>query len=397
MLKSPSVRFPEFDEVWSHTKAGEVFSNSRERGEEKLPIYSVTLNRGMVPRSDLTRKMQGDASFDKNLKVLKGNVAYNMMRMWQGAVGVAPKDCMVSPAYVVLNPNNDNVSEFFVQWFSLDRMLNLLTVYSRGLTSDRLRLYYEDFAQITIRVPSAKEQTKIAEFLGAVDEKIHLLEARNEQLALCKKAMMQKFFAQAIRFKREDGGDFPDWKERKFNEVLKEHKLKSTGKEKVHSVSVHKGVIDQIKHLGRSFAAANTDHYNRVLPGDVIYTKSPTGDFPYGIIKQSKLEIDAIVSPLYGVFTPETKALGKILNDYFLSVQNTNNYLRPIIQKGAKNTINITNTTFLSRSLTLPVSQKEQQKIADFLSAIDDKIDAVGHQVAQMRCFKKGLLQQMFV
>ena len=214
MLKSPSVRFPEFDEVWSHTKAGEVFSNSRERGEEKLPIYSVTLNRGMVPRSDLTRKMQGDASFDKNLKVLKGNVAYNMMRMWQGAVGVAPKDCMVSPAYVVLNPNNDNVSEFFVQWFSLDRMLNLLTVYSRGLTSDRLRLYYEDFAQITMRVPSAKEQTKIAEFLGAVDEKIRLLEARHEQLTLYKKAMMQKIFSQTLRFKRDDGGEFPDWEEK---------------------------------------------------------------------------------------------------------------------------------------------------------------------------------------
>ena len=137
------------------------------------------------------------------------------------------------------------------------------------------------------------------------------------------------------------------WAERKFSEVLVEHGSKSKGDEEVFSVSVHKGVINQIEHLGRSFSAATTSHYKRVLPNDVIYTKSPTGDFPLGIIKQSKIKVPVIVSPLYGVFTPETPALGYILDAYFESSANTINYLSSIVQKGAKNTINITNDTFL--------------------------------------------------
>src|SRR5436190_9187982 len=113
----------------------------------------------------------------------------------------------------------------------------------------------------------------------------------NKNMAI-KKASRIRF----PQFKNE-----PEWGKRKLSEVLKEHSLKSTGKEQVFSVSVNKGLVNQIEHLGRSFSAASTDHYKRVLPGDVIYTKSPTGNFPFGIIKQSKVAKPVIVSPLYGV------------------------------------------------------------------------------------------------
>lgn len=186
------------------------------------------------------------------------------------------------------------------------------------------------------------------------------------------------------------------WKERKLHEILFEHKQKSTGTEEVFSVSVHKGVINQIEHLGRSFSAANTDHYKRVLPGDVIYTKSPTGDFPYGIIKQSKVATAVIVSPLYGVFKPETVAVGYLLDSYFESVANTTNYLSSIVQKGAKNTINIHNDTFLSKGLILPDNQEEQQKIADCLSSLDDVITAQAQKLDLLRAHKKGLMQDLF-
>lgn len=192
-----------------------------------------------------------------------------------------------------------------------------------------------------------------------------------------KKGILQRIFAQTIRFRKDDGTAFPAWKEQKLKEVLTEHGERSTGKERVHSVSVHKGVIDQVEHLGRSFAAADTDHYNLVRPGDVIYTKSPTGDFPFGIIRQSKIAKNAIVSPLYGVFTPSSHHLGHILDEYFTSSINTHNYLHQIVQKGAKNTINITNAGFLEGALTLPVHVDEQKKIADFLAALDAKIESV--------------------
>lgn len=185
------------------------------------------------------------------------------------------------------------------------------------------------------------------------------------------------------------------WANRILSEILFEHKEKSTGKEEVFSVSVHKGVINQIEHLGRAFAANNTDNYKRVLPGDIIYTKSPTGDFPLGIIKQSKVSHPVIVSPLYGVFTPETIDLGVILDAYFHYPERTINYLSSIVQKGAKNTINIKNETFISKSLILPTDKLEQKKIAHCLSSLDDVITSESQRLELLTAFKKGLVQNL--
>lgn len=186
------------------------------------------------------------------------------------------------------------------------------------------------------------------------------------------------------------------WADRKLSDVLFEHKEKSTGDEEVYSVSVHKGVINQIEHLGRVFAASNTENYKRVLPGDIIYTKSPTGDFPFGIIKQSKVSKPVIVSPLYGVFKPETAELGVILEAYFEYPERTINYLSSIVQKGAKNTINIHNDIFLSKSLALPLDKREQRKIASCIISIDEVIAIHSEKLELLNEHKKGLIQNLF-
>lgn len=186
------------------------------------------------------------------------------------------------------------------------------------------------------------------------------------------------------------------WADRKLSDVLFEHKEKSTGEEEVYSVSVHKGVVNQVEHLGRVFAASNTENYKRVLPGDIIYTKSPTGDFPFGIIKQSKVSKPVIVSPLYGVFKPETTDLGVILDAYFEYPERTINYLSSIVQKGAKNTINIHNDTFLSKSLVLPLDKREQRKIASCIISIDEVIAIHSEKLELLNEHKKGLIQNLF-
>jgi type I restriction enzyme, S subunit len=255
----------------------------------------------------------------------------------------------------------------------------------------------EEYKSYKINLPSLPEQQKIASFLSSVDKKLQQLTKKKELLEEYKKGIMQKIFSQELRFKDDSGNNYPGWEEKKLEEVLFEHKQKSTGKEEVYSVSVHKGLINQIEHLGRSFSAKNTDHYALVKPNDIVYTKSPTGEFPYGIIKQAKIDKEVIVSPLYAVFTPETKYLGYMLDIYFESKHNVHNYLHSIIQKGAKNTINITNSTFLSKSFKLPIDFDEQRKIGSFLKLIDRKIKLVSTQIQKTKAFKKGLLQQMFV
>ncbi len=134
---------------------------------------------------------------------------------------------------------------------------------------------------------------------------------------------------------------------------------------------------------------------NRVHNGDIVYTKSPTGDFPLGIIKQSSSQKDAIVSPLYGVFTPKTFNLGVVIDFYFSSPARAKNYLFPIVQKGAKNTIAITNNTFLSASLNLPIEESVQKVIAEYVLVSRKEIDLLKKLAEKQKLQKRGLMQKL--
>jgi type I restriction enzyme S subunit len=195
--------------------------------------------------------------------------------------------------------------------------------------------------------------------------------------------------------KRRLPGFTDEWREVRLSEVLTEHGLRSAGTEEVFSVSVHKGLVNQVEHLGRSYAANETSHYNRVLSGDVVYTKSPTGDFPLGIIKQSTVDREVIVSPLYGVFTPVTYDLGVILDAYFESPVTVWNYLHTLVQKGAKNTISITNARFLEGKLRLPLDPREQKAIAEVVATSRRELGAIESQIRAVTQQKESLLQKL--
>lgn len=156
------------------------------------------------------------------------------------------------------------------------------------------------------------------------------------------------------------------------------------------------GIVNQIEHLGRSFAAADTSHYNVGRRFDVVYTKSPLKAFPFGIVKQCKFEGEVALSPLYGVFTPKNRHVGLMIEAFFEAPERAQAFLSPLCQKGAKNTLQITNATFLSGKMALPKEEGEQQKIADCLDSADALIAAQGRKVEALRAHKKGLMQQLF-
>ncbi|MBQ1203937.1 MAG: restriction endonuclease subunit S [Loktanella sp.] len=403
-MNVPKLRFPEFSDAYEAVVLGEVATFSKGKGISKSDI----VDKGETP---CIRYGELYTHYGTRIDTVLSatNVAASDLKLSHGGEVIVPasgedsKDiataCVVIPSGVALGGDlnvirGDFDGYFLASYISGKRRLALAAM-AQG--NSVVHLYPSQLALLPLSLPARPEQKKIAAFLGVVDAKIAALRARRDGLERYKRGLMQALFSQTLRFSKPDGTDFPDWKEKRLGEVLHEHKLKSTGNEQVFSVSVHKGLVNQIDHLGRSFSAANTDHYNRVKQHDIVYTKSPTGDFPLGIIKQSSIEEDVIVSPLYGVFTPETPALGRMLHVHFESHVNVSNYLSPIVQKGAKNTINVTNAGFLSNKLKLPVSHEEQQRIADALSAMDAKVAAVADRVAHMEAFKKGLLQQMFV
>jgi type I restriction enzyme S subunit len=192
----PRRRFPEFEDAreWEIKMAGSLFANRITKGEKGLPIYSVTMYDGMVRRDSFDRNFYDIEDAAGNKKVCRNDIAYNMMRMWQGALGVAPEDCLVSPAYIVLAPYKDSLSGFFHYMFKLPWIMLLLTSHSRGLTKDRLRLYYDDFARIPLPCPPLAEQQRIADCLTSLDD---LIAAQNQKLAALKthkKGLMQQLF-----------------------------------------------------------------------------------------------------------------------------------------------------------------------------------------------------------
>lgn len=194
-----------------------------------------------------------------------------------------------------------------------------------------------------------------------------------------------------------DGISKGTWRRIDLCKILQERNEKNVEGRTICSVSVSQGVVNQIEYLGRSFAAKQTSHYNVVKYGDIVYTKSPTGDFPYGIIKRSGIREDVAVSPLYGVYIPVNDSMGVILHFYFMHPSNAINYLHPLIQKGAKNTINITNERFLENSVPLPVSESEANTIAVMLKSIQAKIEIEKNLLQSYTKEKEYLLHQMFI
>src|ERR1039458_8763302 len=176
---------------WHESKLGQLFKSRRARGKAGLPTLSVTLDEGLVRRDSLDRKMDTTLAPEEHLLVRKGDIAYNMMRMWQGASGLAEHDALVSPAYVVLEPT-ERINPLFASYlFKTPRMVYLFWAYSHGLTRDRLRLYFDDFSLIHVTIPSVEEQKKITQIVATWDRAIELVEKLIANSQLQKRSLFQ--------------------------------------------------------------------------------------------------------------------------------------------------------------------------------------------------------------
>ena len=318
----------------------------------------------------------------------------NIVFAWEQAIGKTTQSevgMIGSHRFPMYRPVNDRVDiDYLISYFLTKRGTDILEAASPGGAGRNKTLGQERFLKSKIVLPPIEEQQKIAAILTTQDRVIELKEKRLAEKQRQKKYLMQ----QLLTGKKRLPGFSGEWKNIKLCEVLSERKEKNVEQNlRICSVAVQKGVVDQVEHLGRSYAANDTSNYSVAHYGDIIYTKSPTGDFLYGIVKQNLLQETVAVSPLYGVFTPLTFGLGYFLHTYFQSAICARNYLLPIVQKGAKNTINITNDTFISSKLYLPLDVEEQKAIADTFIAADREIDLLRQDIEQEKQKKKALMQ----
>ena len=242
---------------------------------------------------------------------------------------------------------------------------------------------------LSFSFPTLAEQERIAKLMALLDERISTQNKIIDKLQSLIKGIMVEL--------QKQGQNKGNWRNVLLSKVLTERDERNTNFYQVFSVSVSRGFINQVDYLGRSFAARDISKYNVVHYGDLVYTKSPTGAYPYGIVKQNLNQENVAVSPLYGVYIPNSLSVGTYLHEYFMSEINTHNYLHPLIQKGAKNTINITNQRFLENSVPMPVCANELLLISKLLLSFNDKIKYQKSILQQYQKQKQYLLRQMFI
>lgn len=173
-------------EHWDVRRNGRLFRQRNETGFPDLPILEVSLKTGVRVRdfeNSKRKQVMGDKG--KYKRAAAGDIAYNMMRMWQGAVGVAPEDGLISPAYVVAEPFPETDTHYFSYLFRTDAYKNEVNKYSHGIVSDRNRLYWDEFKQIPTPFPPAEEQEAIAGFLNFKSSQIaKFIQAKRKLIAL---------------------------------------------------------------------------------------------------------------------------------------------------------------------------------------------------------------------
>lgn len=268
-------------------------------------------------------------------------------------------------------------------------------VLSMSMRSGQPGINAEEYKSLPIHITTIEEQNKIANFLFLLDSRIECSMKTIENLQSLKRSLLNKIFKRKNSFYKKT-----NWEEKQLAEISNEHQEKNLKNHynEVFSVAKSKGVINQIEHLGRSFSASDVRNYKLIFPGDLVYTKSPTSDFPFGIIKQNRTNRIGVVSPLYCVFAPQNFALGYLLHEYFESSVNTFNYLNPLVQKGAKNTMNINNETFLNGAeLFLPMDENEQNELYKLFLSINNKIKIEFQILEKLHQQKKFFLQNLFV
>ena len=189
----PEVRFAGFTDAWEQCKLGDCFEERDERSSDG-ELISVTIGEGIKRFSELGRHDNSSEDKSHYKRVEVGDIAYNSMRMWQGASGYSSYSGILSPAYTVLIPKKDISSLFFSYVFKRPSMIHMFQINSQGITSDTWNLKYPALSEIETTLPQMEEQHKIAEFLTYLDHLIILHQRKLEKLQNIKKACLEKMF-----------------------------------------------------------------------------------------------------------------------------------------------------------------------------------------------------------
>jgi len=381
----PQLRFPDFDDKWEEKRLSDIAekSNVKNRDNEVSSVFTNSATKGVVnQRFFFDKDIANQNNLDGYYIINHDNFVYNPRISFSAPVGPLNRNHLgtgvMSPLYTILKINNVSL-DFIERYFKTTKWHRYMNnIANIGARHDRMNIISSDFMKMPIPLPKDEEQQKIAAFLTAFDTKIEQLSKKQELLGEYKKGAMQQIFSQAIRFKADDGSDFPDWKEKKLGDILD---YEQPTNYIVDSTEYDNSFDMPVLTAGKSFVLGYTNETHKVFENipviifDDFTTANKYVDFPFKV-KSSAMKI----------LKPKDSFVNIRLIFEFIQMLNfpIGEHKRYWISE--------------YQDLKIPFpSFEEQTKIASFLSSIDNKIEQVGKQLDESKQFKKALLQQMFV
>ena len=361
--------------------------------DELYRLITIKRSRGGIKERDYLNGNQ--ISVKSQFNISEGDFVISKRQIVHGACALVSKEfegCIVSNEYSVLRAT-PLIDIRYLMYLSYSVYFQQTCFHSSiGVHIEKMIFKLSDWLKWTIDIPILSEQQKIAAFLTAVDNKIEQLSKKQELLGEYKKGLMQQIFSQAIRFKAYDGSDFPDWEEKKLGDYLAHKSKKNKDNEVglVLSVSNKKGFITQNEQFdGYQVASKDLSTYKIIEKSEYAYNPSRIN---VGSIARLKNNTIGIVSPMYVVF--KLKNLDPVFFDNLYQTHLFKHLIKVGCSGSVRDSLNFNDMADFVFNFP---SLEEQQKIASFLSSIDNKIEQVGKQLDEFKKFRKALLQQMFV
>ena len=357
-----------------------------------MELLSVTMNDGVMQRSEIEGK--DNSSEDKsNYKVVrKGDMVYNSMRMWQGANGVSSYDGIVSPAYTVLTAKVSICNEYFAALFKNYKLINEFRKNSQGMTSDTWNLKYPQIEIIKVYLPEVAEQEKVASMLVTLDKRIAAQVTLVEQLKKYKRGVIQRVFS----VRKGNGKDhYPTWEVSSFGKFFTEQIIKTSNSPDTPLVSltVEDGITPKTERYYREFLITKEgDNYKAIKPGWFAYNPM---NAHLGAIAPNHLGYTAAVSGYYNIFSVNETDTISFWEEYLTSYPMLIHY--KLIATGSlieKQRVHYSQFVGIRRCLP---SVKEQKHLSKLFEAVNKKIANAESMERLLVRMRVSLLQQLFI
>ena len=391
----PKLRFDGFNKVWESKQISEI-AEVVGGGTPKTEIvdYWDGEIKWFTPSEigktkyvfDSDRHITEKGLKNSSAKLLPKDALLLSSRATVGEISIALTECSTNQGFQSLITKS-NVDNDFI-YYLISTIKNEFLRRSSGSTF--LEINKNEIKRMPINIPELSEQKKISNLFSAIDNKIEMLEKKCEYYQDFKKYLMQRIFSSSddkLRFKNDK-----QWNVYLLRNFINEYNERMGNKSNLPILSsTLNGIFLQNEYFNKSVSSKDVKNYKIVPNGYFTYrSMSDTGKFRFNI--QSIVEV-GIISPAYPVFSTQN------IDDYFLYYYlNNSNFIKKQIlslkEGGTRYALSF--SKFKKLKISLP-SLEEQKKIANFLSAVDKKIDLIQTQIQKMEEFKKGLLQQMFV